>query len=76
MKSRAIRRHHMIRLKKKYSKYYGGYAKTERQIGRLYQTPTPCSCLMCGNRRKWEGITRQEKISILEMQEELEEIAS
>jgi len=26
----------------------------------LLATPVPCSCLLCGNRRKYEGVTRQE----------------
>ena len=34
----------------------------------LIKTRVPCSCMMCGNRRKWDGETRQEKIHPVEME--------
>lgn len=30
-------------------------------LGRMAKTPKPCSCIMCGNRRRHEGTTRQER---------------
>lgn len=35
-------------------------AEDETFVGRHAVTPHPCSCLMCGNRRRWAGPTRQE----------------
>ncbi len=46
----------------------------EEYIGFWATTPQPCSCMGCGNQRKYEGETRQEIFSYLEMQEELKEI--
>jgi len=47
-------------------KWRGHEVSDSRQIGKLAQTPTPCSCHMCGNARKWErgkggSRTRQER---------------
>ena len=41
----------------------GEYEKT------LIKTRKPCSCMMCGNYRKWQGRTRKEKIADLIMGE-------
>lgn len=54
-------RHHAqrIRAKREADHYLG--AKTAR-MPKAYKTPTPCSCWMCGNPRKWFGDqTLQEK---------------
>ena len=57
--SRALRRHHIARLKKTRSKYvvYNWWPLDEhiqaRRLGQLTQYPTACSCHMCGNPRKW-----------------------
>ena len=32
-------------------------------IGILAETPQRCSCIFCGNRRKYEGKTKQEKLN-------------
>jgi hypothetical protein len=37
----------------------GEYEKT------LIKTRKPCSCMMCGNYRKWQGVTRKEKLADL-----------
>ena len=55
---RAQRRHHASRLKKKRACYWGGQnwltpEERIRRIGRIYRTPAPCSCAMCGNPRKF-----------------------
>lgn len=34
---------------------------TKTQQGIVIKTPKPCSCLMCGNKRKHLGETRQER---------------
>lgn len=35
-------------------KWHGQEVSDTRQIGKLARTPTPCSCHMCGNARKWQ----------------------
>ncbi len=37
-------------------------------LRRLYKTRVPCSCMGCGNRRKWEGKTLQERKAELDLQ--------
>jgi len=69
MSGRAERRHHIERLKKKRRYYWYGYNlngkpmdKDKRRLGMVVDTPTPCSCHMCGNPRKyWKEKTLQEK---------------
>lgn len=60
---RSIRRHHQERLRKKRQVYYDGYAKDDkRELGILVDTPTVCSCWMCGNPRRYFGeLTIQER---------------
>lgn len=60
--ARALRRHHTRRLKAKRRVYWGhhrggAYALewTARQLGMVVATPHPCSCLGCGNERRWTG---------------------
>lgn len=43
----------------------------QRLLGIYRKTRKPCSCLMCGNARKYEGKTRQEKKQILGEEDEL-----
>ena len=63
MSMRAIRRHHYERLKRKRIRdnhWYHGVL-SERWLGISINTPTPCSCWMCGNPRKYFKLkTRQE----------------
>ena len=65
--SRAIRRHHRARLKTKRKSYYGGTQSSDPvAIGKWIDTPTPCSCWMCGNprRQRWSAemrLTMQER---------------
>ncbi len=66
--TRAMRRHHLARLKAKRSAYYGGYIKAlpleeqQRHLGILAHTARRCSCPLCGNPRKhWHQATWQEK---------------
>lgn len=66
--TRALRRHHLARLKAKRLGYYGGYIKAlppaeqQRHLGILAHTARRCSCPLCGNpRRHWHQASRQEK---------------
>lgn len=63
--NRAERRHHIERLKQKRRFYWGcarDLAKEPKQLSMAVDTPTPCSCWMCGNARKWFGeATLQER---------------
>lgn len=75
--NRAVRRHHVARLKVK-RKSYWGYGRTygaeapvgmsPQQLGCVVQNPANCSCAMCGNPRhfgnggtSWSSLTMQEK---------------
>ena len=57
---RAIRREHTNRLKKKRHSYWGGN-NTPKRLGILNTTPQSCSCLGCGNERKYVGESLQER---------------
>ena len=63
---RAERRHHLNRLKKKRSKYWGwryeDYPMPPKSLGIVAHTPCTCSCNGCGNPRKHFGLkTLQER---------------
>lgn len=61
--NRAVRRHHAKRLKSVRSKYWSWEKKDPRRLGMLLNTPALCSCVMCGNPRKYnDEITRKEII--------------
>lgn len=58
--NRAVRRHHVDRLKKNRKNYWGyGYGRTgnlsERQLGIIVTTPEVCACWMCNRPRKAFG---------------------
>ena len=55
MSGKAERRASRARLKKKRRGWWGYNDKTAVQLGRVVDTPTPCSCWMCGNPRKYFG---------------------
>ncbi|MGC3986938.1 MAG: hypothetical protein QM777_20595 [Pseudorhodoferax sp.] len=50
---RSERRHHRERLKKARATYWAGYAS--ERAGHAVDTPTRCSCWMCGNPRRHLG---------------------
>jgi len=53
--TRAYRRHHLERIKRRVRDYFGGVLQGDRRhIGILARTRVPCSCHMCGNPRRWE----------------------
>ena len=64
---RAYRRHQLARVKRRVREYYGGVHRDEpRRLGWLAHTRTPCSCWMCGNRRRyWRELTLQEQRALL-----------
>lgn len=63
---RAVRRHHNNRVKNSRKIHWGKKIEDPKELGKLMDTPTPCSCHMCGNTRKWYGrITKQEEIIAL-----------
>lgn len=82
--NRAVRRHHVARLKKA-RQFYWGYGKSQgremgqampaRQLGRAVQYPQMCSCPMCGNQRDIDGPTRRELGDKATLTEGLSELA-
>lgn len=75
--SRAIRRHHVQRLKAKRKGYYAQYRvygeegithMTPNRLGQVVNTAANCSCPVCGNPRKHFGaITRKEQLQRFEL---------
>jgi hypothetical protein len=61
MSMRAIRRAHRARLKKA-RRFHWGRRLRGSALGMVVDTPTPCSCWMCGNPRRYFGT---EHVSIL-----------
>lgn len=60
--SRAEKIHHRERLKGNRRRHWGRDLVNEPEIlARTVNTPKPCSCFACGNRRKHEGETMQER---------------
>lgn len=82
--NRAVRRHHIARLKDK-RKFYWGYnrnwgrsgieAMSAQQLGRVVQNPQVCSCTGCGNQRRYEGRPLKEQCDIIALREELDALA-
>lgn len=69
--NRAIRRHHAARLKKARRFYFGQDNSLDAaRLGKVLNTPTPCSCPMCCNWRKIGGPTLAELVHRLELKEE------
>ena len=56
-------RKHTQRVRNKRKKYYVAEGRTVRHLGVVLETPTTCSCIMCGNNRNYDGCTMQEKRS-------------
>lgn len=74
---RAIRRHHVERLKNKRKHYYGYDSHNPMascRLGKVVQYPKDCSCTSCGNPRKWfKSKTTKERLNILNHLEQCEE---
>lgn len=63
--NRALRRHHRERLKKTRAKYWayprGDDPMPPRILGKVVSTPHPCSCWMCCNERRIDGLSIAER---------------
>lgn len=60
--SRADKFHHRERLKARRRHHWGRDLSNEpAHLAKAVNTPTPCSCLMCGNKRRHAGETMQER---------------
>lgn len=53
-----------------------GFEMSEDSVSfhRLVHTRVPCSCVLCGNFRKWEGLTYQEMKAYLDEQDQINEM--
>ena len=72
MKSRSMIRHHRQRIQQKRSYWWGRDISNDCiALGKVVKTPKPCSCLVCGNERKYSGKTMQERKSDIELKEML-----
>jgi hypothetical protein len=61
MKS-ALRRHHRQRImQKRWRRCDWLKAIKPENVGKYIDTPHPCSEMCCGNQRRWQGPTRQER---------------
>ncbi len=82
--NRAVRRHHVQRLKLKRKNYWGYGPNGHRQghpvmppnrLGQVVKHPAVCSCWMCGNDRKYFGhVSVGERRSIDVLAEELKDL--
>ncbi|BCG50282.1 hypothetical protein [Ralstonia phage RP13] len=77
--SRALRRHHMARIKKQVLQHNWFKWLDKKDYphvqGKLAHTRCLCSCAMCGNERKYHGeITMQEKRHLDKMKYDLAEM--
>jgi len=63
MSTRALRRHHEARIKRRVARYYGGFARgNPRDVGKIAHARQLCSCSSCGNPRRRHGeCTMQER---------------
>jgi hypothetical protein len=63
---RALRQNHVVRLKKARGFHWGRDIRQDaKALGKVIDTPTPCSCWMCGNpRRYFNEATLQERRAI------------
>lgn len=63
---RVLRRHHAVRLKAARRFHWGRDIRHDAKlIGKVIDTPTPCSCWMCGNPRRYQNkLTCQERRAI------------
>ena len=63
---RVLRRHHVARLKVARCFYWGRDIRHDfKSLGKVVDTPTPCSCWMCGNARWYfKELSLQERVAI------------
>lgn len=77
MDKRAVRRHHIKRLKKARRYYMCALHRRDNPkfIGILANTAALCSCYMCGNpRRMWGQISLDEMISNQDFDDQMKEL--
>ena len=70
---RALRRHHAERKHSHAVRLYRDWQMAEgneRWLRRNFNNLAVCSCWMCGHRRQWEGLTMQEKRSLMALDDE------
>jgi len=65
MSKRSERRHHTERLKKN-RRIHWGRKLSKKELGEVVNTPTPCSCPMCGNPRRHFGIKTIQELRVEE----------
>lgn len=58
---RALRRHHVRRLKLKRAHYVMASAGDPKALGMVSRTACMCSCWICGHRRYYHGPSMQER---------------
>jgi hypothetical protein len=63
MAGTARRRADRARIRKNRSHYWWGRRLTVDELGKVVDTPTPCSCWMCGNPRRH---LKKDRLSIWE----------
>lgn len=86
--NRAVRRHHIDRLKQK-RKFYWGYYRTNNwwseppnavmapdQLGKVVQYPQACSCSGCGNQRKYQGRPAKELCDFITLKEGIDHVVN
>lgn len=78
--NRAARRAQVARLKVKRRNYWGygrpwnnHEAMSPQQLGRVVQNPQTCSCMGCGNGRRWFGKSLTEIRDLVALEEALSE---
>lgn len=64
-RTKAMRRHHMWRMKNNRRKDALNGDGSPHHLGMHYQTPRACSCDKCGNRRTNRGPNMQERREIV-----------
>jgi hypothetical protein len=68
--SRTLKIHHRQRLSKKRQLHFSRDLTTNpKELAKTINTPTPCSCWMCGNQRKHHGLTLQEQKMLIKFTE-------
>jgi hypothetical protein len=71
MAGTAERRAERARIKRNRRCWWGRKLESGAELGRVIDTPTPCSCWMCGNPRRWVGErTFQERRRLQEINDE------
>ncbi|EGG9814467.1 hypothetical protein ID007_004328 [Salmonella enterica] len=60
-RTRAMRRHHMRRMKRNRRHDNANGNGSPNHLGRHYKTPCSCACWQCSHRRLWRGPNIQER---------------